>query len=110
VLFNVAVANRDDHLRNHGFIRDKVGWRLAPAYDMNPSTKKDAHVLALDDASTEPDLSTVMSTAEFYQLTPAQAQEDLTRLNKVLATWQDEAKKLGLSAEDRAELESCFLS
>lgn len=108
VLFNVAVANRDDHLRNHGFIRDPGGWRLAPAYDMNPSTKKDTHVLALDDASTEPDLDTVMSTAEFYQVTPAQAQEDLKRLRQVLATWHEKAKKLGLSAEDRAVLEDCI--
>lgn len=109
VLFNVAVANRDDHLRNHGFIRETGGWRLAPAYDLNPSTKKDAHVLALDDASAEPDLDTVLHTADFYKVTPQQAQEDLARLRQVLGTWQNKAKQLGLSAEDRAELEACFL-
>ncbi|MEW6712119.1 MAG: HipA domain-containing protein [Candidatus Riflebacteria bacterium] len=31
VVFNVATANRDDHLRNHGFLRNPCGWRLAPA-------------------------------------------------------------------------------
>ena len=108
VLFNVAVANRDDHLRNHGFIREADGWRLAPAYDMNPSTKKDTHVLAIDDASTEPDLDTVMSTAEFYRVSPDQAQEDLKRLRAVLGSWQNKARQLGLSAEDQAELEGCI--
>ena len=108
VLFNVSVANRDDHLRNHGFIRQPNGWRLAPAYDMNPSTKKDCHILAIDDASTEPDLDTVLSTAELYRVTPAQAQEDLKRLQKVLSTWRQKAKRLCLSAEDQAELETCF--
>ena len=108
VLFNVSVANRDDHLRNHGFIREPNGWRLAPAYDMNPSTKKDSHILAIDDASTEPDLDTVLSTATLYRVTPAQAQEDLDRLQKVLSTWRQKAKRLGLSAEDQAELETCF--
>lgn len=108
VLFNVAVANRDDHLRNHGFIREAAGWRLAPAYDLNPSTKKDVHVLALDEASTEPDLDTVMSTADLYRVTPQQAKEDLDRLRTVLSTWQNKAKQLGLSAEDCAELEGCF--
>lgn len=108
VLFNVAVANRDDHLRNHGFIREAQGWRLAPAYDMNPSLKKDSHVLALDESSGEPDLNTVMSTAELYRVSAAQAQEDLTRLRQVLAGWEGHAKRLGLSAEDRAELKDCI--
>lgn len=108
VLFNVSVANRDDHLRNHGFIREPEGWRLAPAYDMNPSVKKDSHILAIDDASTEPDLDTVLSTAALYRVTHTQAQEDLGRLRKVLGTWRQKAKRLGLSAEDQAELEACF--
>ncbi len=37
VVFNVMTANRDDHLRNHGFLRTAEGWRLAPAFDVNPS-------------------------------------------------------------------------
>ena len=108
VLFNVAVANRDDHLRNHGFIRQVQGWRLAPAFDLNPSLKKDSHVLALDDASVEPDLYTVLATAGLYRVSAAQAQADLARLQQVLSTWEDKAKLLGLSAEDRAELKDCF--
>ena len=108
VLFNVAVANRDDHLRNHGFIRHTGGWRLAPAFDMNPSIKKDTHVLALDDSSTEPDLETVMATAAFYRVSHKQAQEDLARLHRVLGTWENKARQLGLSSEDRAELKDCI--
>ncbi|MDP2417624.1 MAG: HipA domain-containing protein [Hydrogenophaga sp.] len=108
VLFNVATANRDDHLRNHGFIRQPGGWRLAPAYDMNPSTKKDAHVLTLDDRSADPDLDTVMATAEFYRVHAQEAQADLARLSQVLGSWKQKAKQLGLSAEDRLELEDCF--
>jgi serine/threonine-protein kinase HipA len=37
VAFNVAVGNRDDHLRNHGFVLGVAGWRLAPAFDVNPN-------------------------------------------------------------------------
>lgn len=108
VLFNVATANRDDHLRNHGFIREPGGWRLAPAYDMNPSTKKDTHVLTLDDSSAEPDLDTVMSSAEFYRVTAVEAQADLARLRQVLGSWEQKARQLGLSGEDRLELKDCF--
>lgn len=40
VAFNVAVGNWDDHLRNHGFVLGATGWRLAPAFDVNPNIDK----------------------------------------------------------------------
>lgn len=38
MVFNILVSNDDDHLRNHGFIRDPRlgGWRLSPLYDVLP--------------------------------------------------------------------------
>lgn len=53
------------HLRNHGFIRSPAGWRLAPAFDMNPSFKREEHVLSLDLYNRQPDLDVVLSTASF---------------------------------------------
>lgn len=38
IVFNIAISNTDDHLRNHGFILTANGWILSPAYDLNPST------------------------------------------------------------------------
>src|SRR3972149_6279324 len=37
IVFNVLISNVDDHLRNHAFLYvGPAGWRLSPAYDMNP--------------------------------------------------------------------------
>ncbi|WP_240538368.1 type II toxin-antitoxin system HipA family toxin [Rhodoferax sp. PAMC 29310] len=38
IVFNIFVSNDDDHLRNHGFVRDPrlPGWRLSPLYDVVP--------------------------------------------------------------------------
>jgi serine/threonine-protein kinase HipA len=37
LVFNVLISNTDDHLRNHGFLyAGHEGWRLSPAYDLNP--------------------------------------------------------------------------
>lgn len=38
MVFNILVSNDDDHLRNHGFVRDPrlEGWRLSPLYDVVP--------------------------------------------------------------------------
>lgn len=31
IVFNMAVSNTDDHLRNHGFIMENEGWVLSVA-------------------------------------------------------------------------------
>lgn len=38
MVFNIFVSNDDDHLRNHGFVRDPrlPGWSLSPLYDVVP--------------------------------------------------------------------------
>jgi serine/threonine-protein kinase HipA len=37
LVFNILIANTDDHLRNHAFLYEgDRGWRLSPAYDLNP--------------------------------------------------------------------------
>ncbi len=60
-LFNVAVSNTDDHLRNHGFLLAERGWALAPAFDVNPNPEGGPHALALDELADEGDLDTVMA-------------------------------------------------
>ena len=37
MVFNILCNNNDDHLRNHGFLWDRKGWRLSPGYDILPS-------------------------------------------------------------------------
>jgi serine/threonine-protein kinase HipA len=110
VAFNVATANRDDHLRNHGFIRTPAGWQLSPAFDMNPSFKKDEHVLSLDLNERRPDLDTVIETAGFYRLSREQAEAIVERIKTVVRGWQNRAKRLGLSRHECFEAEHLFLS
>lgn len=106
--FNVATANRYDHLRNHGFLCSPAGWRLAPAYDMNPSFKKDEHVLSLDLYSREPSLDLVLSIAEYYRLATDAASSIIDGVREVVDGRQGHARKLGLSARDCSEAEHLF--
>ena len=45
---SVLIANTDDHLRNHGFLRRAAGWDLAPAYDVNPNPETTGHQALAD--------------------------------------------------------------
>ncbi|WP_243372626.1 type II toxin-antitoxin system HipA family toxin [Geotalea sp. SG265] len=110
VAFNVATANRDDHLRNHGFVRTPAGWRMAPAYDMNPSFKKQEHVLSFDMYNRHPDMEAVLATAPYYRLKKDRAEEITNHICGVLGSWEKRAQKLGLTAQERLDAEHLFLT
>jgi serine/threonine-protein kinase HipA len=108
VLFNVLTGNTDDHLRNHGFIRVPSGWRLAPAYDLNPNPGRRHHALWLDEASDLPALSTVMATAPHYRLKPAAAVGILQEVQAVTRRWASRAASVGLAGSEMASVAEAF--
>jgi serine/threonine-protein kinase HipA len=42
IRYTIEINNTDDHLRNHGFLYEKGGWRLSPLFDINPNPDKNA--------------------------------------------------------------------
>jgi serine/threonine-protein kinase HipA len=62
IVFNILIANTDDHLRNHGFLYQLRGWKLSPAYDMNP-TPSDIRPRVLSLAIDEADNSGSLDVA-----------------------------------------------
>ena len=69
IVFNMAVSNTDDHLRNHGFILVRDGWSLSPLYDVNPSIYGDTLSLNVDLDSNLIDFDLALSVAKIYGLT-----------------------------------------
>jgi len=59
--FNVLAGNRDDHMRNHGFLRTATGWRLAPAFDMNPAREMREHATAVNGRAIAPSATDVLA-------------------------------------------------
>lgn len=108
IVFNVATANRDDHLRNHGFMRTPAGWKLAPAFDRNPSFKKEEHALALDFDCHQPDMDIALQTAGYYRLDKKQAYDIIQKVCKIVASWERRARQHGLSMQEYLEAEHLF--
>ena len=92
VIFNILVGNRDDHLRNHGFLRMDGGWRLSPAFDVNPNPHKDVHVLGVAGDDPTPDTGGALADHRHYRLTKARAGEIADQVRKVVAGWRTVAK------------------
>ena len=108
VAFNVAIGNRDDHLRNHGFILAKNGWRLSPAFDMNPNIDKADHVLNIDDTDNRPKLQTVIATATFYGLNAPRARAIVDEVMQAVRPWREMAASLKLARADILLMEAAF--
>lgn len=66
--FNIAISNTDDHLRNHGFLLTPKGWRLAPAYDLNPSIDKEGLSLSIDMENNALDFDLAKSVGAYFRL------------------------------------------
>jgi serine/threonine-protein kinase HipA len=108
VVFNVMSGHRDDHLRNHGFLLGSGGWRLAPAFDMNPHAQKDHHVLRLDDSDPHPSVATVLATHDFYRVTASRADEIAEEVAAAIDDWREQAHRHGLSRLEITEMEPAF--
>jgi serine/threonine-protein kinase HipA len=109
LVFNILAGNRDDHLRNHGFLRLKEGWRLAPAYDLNPSREMREHSLAVDGISTAPSLTAAFGTHRLYGLSEPRAREVVLEVARAVSRWRDVARSQGISESERETVGAGFL-
>ena len=112
VVFNVLISNTDDHLRNHGFLyEDHRGWRLSPAYDLNPvPTDIRPRVLSTSIAADDPtaSLDLALETAGHYRLGMNDARTIAKEVADAVAQWRVVARGLGAARQDIDRMASAF--
>ena len=108
IVLNIAISNTDDHLRNHGFIIEKNGWRLSPAFDINPSIDKTGLALNIDTNDNALDLELAKSVGEYFQLTNKEMNLIIAELLLVVNNWKNIASKIGISRGEQLLMESAF--
>jgi serine/threonine-protein kinase HipA len=113
MVFNILASNTDDHLRNHGFLYDRKGggWRLSPAYDLNPmptDIRPRILSLAIDEADATASLELALAVAGRFGLKLDRAHRIAAEVGKAVAGWRESAARLGLSAKEAARMESAF--
>jgi serine/threonine-protein kinase HipA len=108
IVFFVAVSNVDDHLRNHGFLLNRTGWTLAPAYDMNPVATGGGLSLNISETDNAQDLELVRQVAESFRVKPKRADEIIEQVVAVVRDWRGEAKRARLSRAEQDRMENAF--
>jgi serine/threonine-protein kinase HipA len=109
IVFFVCVSNIDDHLRNHGFLLEKNGWSLSPAYDMNPVATGGGRALNISETDNAQDLDLVREVAESFRVNvKKRANEIISEVKRAVQTWRAEAEAAGLSRSEQARMASAF--
>ena len=112
IVFSILISNTDDHLRNHGFLyAGPAGWRLAPAYDLNPvPTDVKPRILStaidLDDSNASLELAFVV--AGYFGLDKAEARRIAAEVGKAVASWRKHAAAMGLAVSAIDRMASAF--
>jgi serine/threonine-protein kinase HipA len=112
IVFSILISNTDDHLRNHGFLwPGPAGWRLSPAYDLNPvPTDIKPRILTtaidLDDGTAS--LKLALKVASYFELGENEAHKIAAQVGQAVAAWRREAKGLGLTPVEIDRMASAF--
>lgn len=108
IVFNIAISNTDDHMRNHGFIVTQEGWRLSPAYDMNPSIDKAGLALNIDLELNALDYDLARSVGEYFNLKNKEMDIIIEEVQEAVSKWEELAANIGVPSAQRRLMEAAF--
>ncbi len=112
IVFTILISNTDDHLRNHGFLyAGPRGWRLAPAYDLNPvpvDIKPRVLTTAIDTDDTAASLELALSVADYFELDASGARKIAAEVGQAVSGWRAAGKQQGLTPAEIDRMASAF--
>ena len=99
-------------LRNHGFLyAGQEGWRLSPAYDMNPvPTDIKPRILstAINEDDNSASLALALEVAPYFEMDEKKARAIAKEVGKAVSKWRDEAARHGLAKNEIDRMASAF--
>lgn len=111
MLFNIAIGNTDDHLRNHAFYRKSpaADYVLTPGYDIVPNVGlQGSHAIALGAFGNSPSRDNIEAAAHRMGLAREVTQPIARAVIDVVEPWRENMAQAGVVAADIAVLERCF--
>jgi len=107
MLFNAALGNTDDHLKNFAMLRDDQGWRLTPAYDLLPDVnERREHVLNFGAVGLIPTAAAIDAQAPAFGISRAAAAAIHEQVIGTVSTWQAQFRACGVPETDIQRLDA----
>ena len=109
IVFNMAVTNTDDHLRNHAFVLTDKGWILSPVYDVNPVPYGDELSLNVDEEDNSISIDLAVQTAVRFGISKSDAEAEAEDILKIVRdNWEKTSAEYGLTRRQIEEMRPAF--
>jgi serine/threonine-protein kinase HipA len=112
IVFTILISNTDDHLRNHAFLYEgQGGWRLSPAYDLNPvpiDIKPRVLATAITEDDTTASLALAFEVAGYFEIAESKARAIAAEVAAAVSTWRTVAGRHGISRQESDRVASAF--
>ena len=108
IVFSIVISNTDDHLRNHGFLLGTRGWRLSPAYDLNPNPYGDGLRLNISEHDNAQDVDLALEVSELFHLRKPTALTIVREVLEAVRDWRTVAKHLGATPHQIEHMQAAF--
>lgn len=108
IVFNIAISNCDDHLRNHGFILSPKGWRLSPVFDLTPNPTGTGLKLNIDETDNTLDFDLAIGSAPYYGIDANEASSLIESCKSICSSWRSRAAQLGINRQEQELMAPAF--
>ena len=109
IIFNICVSNTDDHLRNHGFLLNKKGWQLSPAFDINPIETGTGLKLNITENDNALEIELALEVAKFFRLKQDHAKQMIEETKRVVSEWRVIATRYKISRNEQEMISRAFI-
>lgn len=113
LVFTILVSNKDDHLKNHGFLYVGANqWRLSPVFDVNPAPDRNPHLetAILEGGSHDRSITLALDACEFFDIPNAEARDMIrAAAGTISGTWQEALRQAGVSGVLARDYEPAFV-
>jgi serine/threonine-protein kinase HipA len=114
LIFTILVSNKDDHLKNHGFLYVGSGrWRLSPVFDVNPAPDRNPHLetAILEGGAHDRSIRLALEACEFFEIAEADARRMIrATAQRISDEWREVLRQAGVSGTLAREYEAAFVN
>jgi serine/threonine-protein kinase HipA len=113
MIFTILVSNKDDHLKNHGFLYVGEGrWRLSHMFDVNPAPDRNPHLetAIVEGGPHDRSIALALEAAAFFELREDEARTMIREMAvRISDEWRPTLQTTGVTGADARGYEPAFV-
>jgi serine/threonine-protein kinase HipA len=114
LVFTILVSNKDDHLKNHGFLYVGSGrWRLSPVFDVNPTPDRNPYLetAIMEGGGHNRSIKLALEACEFFEISDAAARQIIRDIaQRISDEWREALRQVGVTGIKARDYELAFMN